>query len=311
MGMTEDSRPENAARTARHLRQLLLTRLEYRRLWQEKAERRRSGDISKAGVAKVIALYLWGSGERDDSETALPRNLKDRIRRALEGEAITSQTLTWFIEAFRMDSRDEQTLWATFAVDQQAATGVSYTMITERRLALRQRHRTLALFERYTIGDDRSFVARNTLQIIMALEDGVDVYPFDHEPTTERVEVLYGGSLGKRYLYTDGLCMDAIMLEHTLKRGETTSLEYKTTYQPGDYSASELRRSARGRSENIDIAAAFSASTLPRAVYWAIWPDQLTGTPVSEEPVPLDDRNSARRFVPFIEETTVGFRWEW
>lgn len=311
MAMTGDSRPESAARTAGHLRQLLLTRLEYRRRWQEQAERRRSGDISKAGVAKVIALHLWGSGERDDSETALARNLKDRVRRALDGEAITPQTLTWFVEAFGMDSRDEQTLWATFAVDQQAATGVSHTMITERRLALRQRHRTITLFERYTIGADRSFLVRHTLQTIMALEDGVDVYPFDHESATERVEVVYGGSLGKRYLYADGLRMDAIMLERTLKRGETVSLEYLTTYRQGDYRAHELRRSARGRSENIDIAVAFDARSLPCAVYWAVWPDQLTGTPVSEEPMPLDDRNSVRRFIPFIEETTVGFRWDW
>lgn len=310
--MTGDSsRAEGAAETARHLRQLLLTRLEYRRLWQEKAERRRTGDISKAGVARVMALHLWGSGERDDAEMTLPRNIKDRVRRALEGEAITPQTLRWFIEAFHMDPRDEQTLWATLAVDGQATTGVSYTTTSERRLAIRQRHRTITLFERYTIGADHSFLERNTLQMIMALEDDVDVYPFDHEPMTERIEIRHGGSIGKRYRYSDGLHMDAIMLERTLKRGETASLEYVATYHPGSYRASELRRSARGRSENIDIAVTFQAAAVPCAIYWAIWPDQVKGDPVSEESVVLDGRNSAWRFVPFIEETTVGFRWEW
>jgi len=310
--MTREEREAGAAETSRHLRKLLLTRPDYRRLWQEKAERRRSVDISKAGVARVIALHLWGSGERDDSEMSLPRNLKDRVRRALDGEAITPQTLTWFIEAFGMDPRDEQTLWATLAAAAPGTTrGISYTMASDRRLALRQRHRTIALFERYVVGPRRNFSARRTLQIIMALEEGVDVYPFDHESTTVPIEVIYGGSLGRRYVYPDGQQMDAIMLDRPLKLGETASLEYVTGYKPSDHYASELRRSARGRSENIDIAVAFHVKALPCAVHWVVWSDPMAGTPVHEEPVTLDGRNSAHRFVPFIEETTVGFRWEW
>ena len=41
---------------------------------------------------------------------------------------------------------------------------------------------TIALFERYAVGADHSFTVRNTLQMIMALEDDMGVYPFDHEP---------------------------------------------------------------------------------------------------------------------------------
>jgi hypothetical protein len=299
--MTGESRAAAATETSRHLRELLNDRLEYRRLWQEQAERRRADGISQAGVARVIALHLWRTGERADSETALARNLKDRVRRALEGDAITPQTLTWFIEAFGMDTRDEETLWATLALDQEIPNGISYTMISDRKLALRQRHRTIALFERSKIGADRRFAIRTTMHTIMALEDDVDVYPFDHEPTTERVKVMYDGRVGKRYVYADGRHMDAITLDYPLKRGETVSLEYITHYQPGDYCAAELRRSARGRSENIDIAVRFHESALPRAVYRAIWPDQLVGTPVSAEPVTLDGRNSTRRFVRFID----------
>lgn len=307
--MAGDSQAVGAAETSRHLRELLLTRPEYRKLWQGQSHRRHSSDISKAGVARVIALHLWGSGEVADTETELPRNLKDRVRRAIEGNAISYQTLTWFIHAFGMDTRDEQTLWATFALDRES--GISYSMTSDRGLALRQRHRTISLFERYSIGADRCFSVRHTFQTIMALEDNVDVYPFDHEPTTEPVSVLHGGSARKRHVYTDGRHMDVIALERPLKLGETASLEYITHYQPGDYCAAELRRSARGRSENIDIAVSFPKLALPSTVYWTVWPDQLIGRPVREEIVALDGRNSARQFVRFIEETTVGFRWEW
>ena len=123
--------------------------------------------------------------------------------------------------------------------------------------------------------------------------------------------MIYGGSVTKRYVYADGRHMDAIALDRPLKRGEVTALEYTTSYQPGDYCASELRRSARGRTENIDIAVAFQEGALPRAVRWAVWPDQLTGSPISEEMMALDGHFSARRFIPFIEEATVGFRWDW
>src|SRR6201996_455354 len=106
-----------AGQTSRLLRGLLLSRAGYRRQWQERAERRPAGDVSQAGVARVIALHLWGSGERPDSDTALARNLKDRVRRALTGQSITPQTLSWFVEAFHMDPRDARALWATSAAD--------------------------------------------------------------------------------------------------------------------------------------------------------------------------------------------------
>jgi hypothetical protein len=306
---TEKSPHDN--RTAGVLRELLQSRPDYRRLWQEQSARRRSDGISKAGVARVIALHLWGSGERADSEITLPRNLKDRVRRALDGGSITPQTLAWFVEAFGMDERDERTLWATLAIDQEMPAGISYTMQSNRKLALAQRHRTIALFERYAIGADRNLAARRTLHTIMALEDGVDVYPFDHEPAADGVEVIYGGTLGESHRYEDGWQMAAIMLERPLKRGETVSLEYETRYPPGAYFATELRRSARGRSENIDIAVTFDPAAPPRGVFWAIWPDRECGTPVKDEAVTLNSRHSARRFVRFIEETVVGFRWTW
>jgi hypothetical protein len=309
--MSASERSAQASQISRLLRELLQSRPDYRRQWQEKTERLRSGAISKAGVAKVIALYLWNTGERADSETTLPRDLKDRIRRALTGEGITPQTLDWFVRAFGMDEHDERSLWAALANDMDLRTGISHTLTTDRELALRQRHRTIALFERYTIAADRSFATRRALHTIMALEDGVDVYPFNHEPAVERIEVVFGGTLGRRYLHGNGLHTDAIFLDRNLRTGETTSLEYLAYYPPGGYLATEIRRPAHGRSENVDIAVQFSEAALPAAVYWAIWCDHHDGAPVREEPVVLQGQRSVRRFLHFIEETVVGFRWQW
>ncbi len=126
-------RSDHTAQTkqaSRLLRDFLESRPDYRRQWQEHAERRRSDGVSLAGTSRVIALYLWGSGERSDSETTLPRDLKDRVRRALTGQGITPRTLSWFIEAFGMAPRDEQSLWAAFAGDGDPTAGISCTIST-------------------------------------------------------------------------------------------------------------------------------------------------------------------------------------
>jgi hypothetical protein len=309
--MSPGERQSRVSQTSLLLRELLLSRPGYRQLWQEQAERRRSAAISKAGVARVIALHQRGTAERASGNSPPHRDLKDRVRRALAGESLTPQTLTWFVAAFGMDERDERVLWASYAGDHERSTGISQTIITNRELALPQRHRTIALFERYAIAADRRVATRRTLQTIMAIDDGVDTYPCAHEPAVERVDVIYGGTLGRHYVHGDGLHTAAIVLERELLNGETASLEYRCHYPAGGYHAAEVRRPARGRSENVDIAVQFHESALPRQVSWAVWPDYLDGSPVAEEPVPLDVHGSAHRFVRFIEETVIGFRWEW
>jgi hypothetical protein len=293
------------------LREFLLSRPEYHRLWQEQAERRRSGGISQAGVARVIAHHLWSSGERSDRDTTLPRDLKDRVRRALAGESLTPETLKWFIEAFGMDQRDEHILWAAYAGDRDQGAGISYTITHGRELALNQRHRTVALFERYTVSAEHKIAERRTMHTITALEDGIDAYPFNHEPVIECIDVIYGGTLGRHYVHGDGLHTDAILLDRKLRKGDTASLEYRTFYPRSGCDATEVRRSAHGRSDNIDIALQFHEAARPHRISWAVWPDQCGGEPVHEEPVSLNAEGRVRRFVRFIEETVVGFRWEW
>jgi hypothetical protein len=77
----------------------------------------------------------------------------------------------------------------------------------------------------------------------------------------------------------------------------------------------------RGRSENLDIAVTFHPARLPARVHWAVWHDQQDSSqhdpgpadaePADAEPAPLDRRHRARRFVPFVEDAAVGFRWYW
>src|SRR5689334_21179259 len=69
------------------LRELLVADPRYRRLWRRRVARDRT-ELSQAAVAKVIEEYLWDSGERSEDVTRLARQLKDRVSRAVNGEAI-------------------------------------------------------------------------------------------------------------------------------------------------------------------------------------------------------------------------------
>src|ERR1700761_5375184 len=81
------ARAERVRATAELLRALLAEREPYLRRWIP-FQRRISvpGMLSQAAIAQVIAHYLWDSGERSEAEDRLPRNLKDRVHRALQGE---------------------------------------------------------------------------------------------------------------------------------------------------------------------------------------------------------------------------------
>jgi hypothetical protein len=296
-----------AGAVAALLRELLVGDERYRRQWQ-KCSRRRSSSLNQAAVAQVLAFHLWDRGERSDTVVSLPRELKDRVSRALNGTAVSVETLNWVIAAFAIDQVDQGRLWEAFE-GYRDPRGVSRTLRRQRQLARRQRHRTVSLFERYLVNGDRSLVRRSTAHTIQAAEDGVSTYIFNHEPAADRVEVIFGGRLGERLRYGDGLHAVEIVLDHELRQWESTSLEYRTHFRASTQFPTEVRRPAFARARNIDLAVHFDGA-LPRHAWWCVWSDHIDGNPLWEAPERICG-TSIRRYVPFIENTVVGFRWEW
>ncbi|MGW3769047.1 hypothetical protein [Actinomadura verrucosospora] len=301
--------PGHAASGARLLRELLVSDPHYRRLWRRYVTRE-SADLNQAAVAKVIQEYLWESGIRSDTSTKLARQLKDRISRALNGSALSMETLDWFIAAFDMDERDERRLRDVLAGRHGGMVGISHTLSRRREMIRRQCHRTISLVERYYLDGDGSLKLRRTYHTIRALEDDVDIYIFNYEPEASNVEVVHGGQIGKRYEYGGGLTSIEIMLEKPLMKAESTVLEYCTYFAGGSATLTEVRRAAFGRCENVDYAVHFDSLRVPRAAWWCAWDDQIGGDRVVEESIEIE-KCVIRRFVPYVEESVVGFRWKW
>ncbi|TCJ35199.1 hypothetical protein [Parafrankia sp. BMG5.11] len=256
----------------------------------------------------MIHKHLIDAGLREEVDEE--RQLKDKVSRALTGRTLVAETLDWFIEAFNMDEGDADHLRAMFAGTSAEINGISSTVRQPRSMARRQWHRTLSLFERYHIDARGYLVERRTMHTILALENNVDRYLFNHEPTVVDIQVIRGGQLGRRYEYSNGLCAHDIDFGYSLSRGQSYSFEYSAFYAEADRRL-EIRRPARARSENIDIAVCFQPELAPRRIWWSVWEDHYDGGPVDEDPVQLDGSLIARRYVSFIEQTVVGFRWEY
>lgn len=306
------SRQRAIKATGELLTELLQTVPRYSQIWRAAGRRFRNATVAPAAVSQVIASHLWEIGERPDTDIDLSRTLRDRIRRALLGEQISGETLTWFIGAFELSDQDAQKLWATFSGDVIGPLdAIVDTVPVPRPMGKRQWHRTMTLFERYSFGRDRSYIQRRTMQVIQAIEDGVDSYLFNHEPFASHISVLYGGHLGEHYEYGGGLVSDDIMFGRTLQIGQRIAIEYETFFDPGVHRPTEVRRPVRARVENLDFAIQFEPEQLPKQVWFCAWPDHYLGDPVLNEPLSLDAAGAAHRFVTYAQQAVLGFRWEW
>jgi hypothetical protein len=303
--METTGQSRRAAATGALLRRLLESRPAYVRTWRVHGDRQR-GQVNQRAVAKVLALHLWAEGLRPDTDTELPVKLKNVVHRALTGERLTAATLEQLVDAFAVTEEDQRELWRTYL----GADGIAQTITTPRALARRQWHQTVALFERYHVGADRTVTLRRTVQCIEAKEDGVDRYLFNHEPSVTEIKVVHGGRIGRHYEYGGGLVADDIVLERPLDVGERTPLEYTSRYEAGN-AVTEVRRPARGRTANVTLAVHFTPPALPAQVWFSVWTDHIDGGLAEERPARLEQSGTVTASLPYIEQTVVGFRWQW
>jgi len=304
---------DGAASAAKMLEKLLLEREEYADCWQRSQRKTRSsGTLNQAAIAQVIAEYLWDNGERPETDTSLPRRLKDRIHRALHGEGMTEETLTWFINAFDMTPGDARRLRAALRSGlPSTGTPVANTLRMPQELPITQRHRTIAVFERQIIGPGGAPVTHYATRAIIAQTDTVHFYPCRQFSTASEVVMLRGGTITARHEPPGSSPILEMTLSTPLSMGQVGSLEYQANFAPGATVVTEYRQVAHARAENVDIVVQFHRARLPRGVWWAVWDDYRGGSVLAEQVVSLDSDGCVHRYLPYLENAAAGFRWEW
>jgi len=311
MGMGEVQRTATAGRLLR----ALLRHEPYRDQWLPYQRRGADDAPNQSAVAQVIALYLWDSGLRPESQVTLARKLKDRINRALKGEVLSAETLNWFIEAFQMSAADTRRLrMARFAPAQGAyvlTEPVNPPIVDSLRVPqyvpVTQRHRTVAVFEHRLIGPDGRVTRHRTMRAILAREDGVDSFPCRLFPGATDVEVRHGGHVARRSEFAGSTPVVEIALSAPLRAGQVASLEYDVLFADDPGQSVEYRRVAHVRAENVDIRVQFDQR--PEQIWWTVWDDYQNGEIVYTEPAALDVDDCAHRYVPYLENSAAGFRW--
>ncbi|MCL6538089.1 MAG: hypothetical protein K6T28_05855 [Acidothermus sp.] len=282
-------------RAAAYLRRLLNEPGPYRRRWQQHALRLRGNSINQAAVAQVLARRLWEAGERDEEHADLPRELKDRVARALRGEVLSPATLRLFIEAFDFTEAEAGRLWQLLS-----GRGVAGREALEVRTTLW--HESLVL------GADGSRREHRVIQVIQAQVPEVRRHEWLVEGAADAVEVVHGGRLAELTTVAPQHCLAVIEFDHPLARGETHLLECVATFPPGGERPVELRRSTEARLENVELLVRFHPHCLPRQLWWVVGEaDGLERT----KSAALEAGHTVRRRISSIEHGFVALRWQW
>jgi hypothetical protein len=307
---------------AGYLRELLQRPGPYRQQWEQHVVRARPGEITQLAVAEVLARHLWSYPRVPGDADVLPHQLKDTVSRALSGRLLSRSALALFIDAFGLSDQEADRLWRLWE-----GSGTISVLSGPRAMASRteqklhaalgpRRHQTLSLHDHVYVGADGMPARTRTLQVVEAIADGLDRIPYLYDTKALTLECGQGCThlLGDLYQVTEEVFAAHIALARALDTGETTTLEYWTTYQyqpdPLDPHEREYRRAVMGRLENFDMRVEFHPDKLPSGIWWATW-DGLEGEILDQEPVALDSQHSIHRYLRFIEKTVVGFHWTW
>jgi len=166
----------------------LLSSEPYRTEWLMYARRPRAGTISQAAVAQVLARYLWDAGLADEHDRDLPRELKDRVGRALRGEVLSPETLNHLIHAFAFDNDEVMELWARYG-----------EAVAEPSTDVGPGHRTIMLHEFHYLGVSGLPERHRTVHVIKASVDNLTSYPYLFDTDRAEVVVERGGTASEMY----------------------------------------------------------------------------------------------------------------
>ena len=270
--------------------------------------RRQAHALHQSGICQVLAEYLWGNGLHPVDDEGLPRKLKDRVYRALTGGSLSLATLRWFIEAFEMSPAHTAELLRLAGSAEAGGTLIGGRDVVAPGVLPPRRHGTMSLQDVHQVGPDGLPASHRTVQVIRA-EDELDRYPCVFDTDAAGFRVVRGGSCGEPYALGEGLFGIDIVLTEPLRRGETTTVEYETTFWYRVPPPPEFRRAAADRLANVSLRVQFHHLRLPGQVWCSEWP-ALDAPPVRSERVQLDAEKSVQRDYPALERTVVGFRWE-
>ena len=177
-----------------------------------------------------------------------------------------------------------------------------------------RRHRTLSLHDHIEIGLDALPARTRTMQVIEAIEPGTDRIPYLYDTNALTLETGQGcqGYPASSTRSARSCSRRSILLSKVLNVGETSTLEYWTTYQfrgrAARRPARQHRRAVMAFVENVDMRVQSPSRELPAGLWWATW-DGVDGDVIEQEQVGLDLAALGPPLPALDRATVVGFHW--
>jgi hypothetical protein len=318
-----------------YLRQLLLKPGSYRQSWERHVVRARQGTINQLAVAEVLARHasVRATGQAANGSSAggdlangerapiSPHQLKDTVARALSGRLLSRPALELFIEAFGFTADEAERLrklWGGSAAVRVLSGSRAVPPESEQTIQQAlgpRRHQTLTMHDHIYVGPDGRIARARTIQVIEAIVAGTDRIPYLYDTSSLTVEVGQGcaGLSGDLRKLGDEVFATWILLARPLALGETTTVEYATTFRFAEDSHEqperEYRRGVLASLENYDLRIEFHPDWLPTGIWWTTW-DGVDGPMLTQERVTLDSLHAAQRYLRSVQRTVVGFHWQ-
>jgi hypothetical protein len=299
---------DRVQQTCAYLRMLLLRPGEYRSTWERFAGPTGPEEIDYLAVARVL---VRATGGRPDEHLDRPE-LVESVQQALEGAALTTETLDALVSAFGLGPRHAERLAGLMrgSTAVRVISGDLQVPALERAIHP-AKHQTLSLHELHVLGPDGKPTEHQTIQLIRSTVDGLESLPYRFDTDELVVEVVRGGQVGEVYRVTDTLYAVDILLTHPLNRGETALLQYRSHFFYRSAPPPEFRRGVLGSTQDLTMWVTFHRDRLPRRVWLARWDALDHAHVIHRELVELDNERSVNSRFDAVERAIVGFYWEW
>jgi hypothetical protein len=269
---------------------------------------RGTGEIAVAVARYLVDAGVWGQTRCRSGEGHGLRAL----RLSIASQLLTPATSA-FIDGFG-DVANSARLWALLSarIPTTSCRRWSLPRSPAEKVAAQCRDSMRRCPVRVPLCGRQGLPERHRTVQIRSLVDRLVRYPYRIDTSSANVRVIRGGRVERHQQPDKDLYVSDIVLSRPLRQGETASIEYETLFSYTEAPPPEFRRAARGRVDNLELYLQFHRSRLPRSVWWTAWDDyRHNARIVDQERTRLDSERSVHRYLPYIERTVVGFRWDW
>ncbi|HLS72799.1 MAG TPA: hypothetical protein VK046_03445 [Actinomycetaceae bacterium] len=289
---------------AGELRRLLLDVPEYRSRWLQHVQRRRGSGLSHSAVARALSSV--------DSSGASLESLRDRSRRALNGEVLTASTLRLFGEAFDFTVAEQDRLWVLLG--REAEPVERFGAVARAAYGGEPEVATLSRAVDLRVGADRtSWTVRSTLTV-QALVDGVQRFPLVQSRRDVRLVPVLGCQV--EHGTADGreeLIAHYAVFPRALAAGEIHVYGYDTCYTARSDHRDRYVVGVATPTAVLAVQVGFTPPQLPARLHWRTWRTlELADEDVlTDQEVLLGPSHRASWTQQDVRAGIGGFEWTW